>query len=819
MSGSHSTGWDEPYDAFVSYAIDDGEDRVRPLIEQIEREFRAFSPGRAPKLFFDRKLPLDVGGWERDVRKALRESKTMLAIISPAYLRPDTPESPNLCRREWREFVRLDLARQFAAGAWPGEPIIPIFVTPETEVRKSISPESRKWWEVMQRLPGVNAADYWARGANAFRDGALRERLHQLASDLFKRCDFGRRLAAVPRRMMSRVPTFVGRDGHLRQLHDHLTRHGIAAVYAAHDISGIGKSSVAREYAWRYRPDYLGGQFEIDLSQTHKADQLRAQISTLAREHLDPSIPTNAAESMQFELAMAAFNGLPAGRKALLLLDNLSTSDASLLNAASRGILLPSPEKVHVVVTTRAEESLLSDLTVVRVDLLSHGEALDVLARHRPFAIDESDPEVRRLREGTLPPSSPAAVAAGAAEPEWKQALTIANRLSRHTLSLALAGGYLGVRRELTLGAFLKTMDIAGTGMSAHEASRLARSGERLAMRVDAESLVEQVCAGSLEWLEKTAPLAMEVLGYASYLPPGDVPTAWLDALAGEGGKEARRAHDPKAVRKAIRLLLDLQYLLGAPGQPQVRMHPVVQAVVRRRANASQGSRGWLGLLPGLGGRRGGRERRLRRALSHALTRSIELGRGSAMPPGSGPEVLTLLQVCTIYAGHADAARTGLSIVALLQQLGRMSDAYRAATQARDTMEHLAALSPTSRHVLRDLSISYEKVGDVSRAWGICRRLWPAIAKAWRSRSESRPPRRSTPPRNAISASVAGSWGTCSAAWGTFRERWPASAGAWRSPSGSRRPPPPTPRRSAILASVAKSSATCRAPWRTSTAR
>lgn len=120
--------WDEPYDLFISYAHADGVANIEPVVEQVETEHAGFSPSNPLKVFFDKRSIANASFWEQEIRKALRQSKMMLAFISPDYLRPDTPERPNWCRREWDEFVRVETTRQYTAGVWPGEAIVPVFL-------------------------------------------------------------------------------------------------------------------------------------------------------------------------------------------------------------------------------------------------------------------------------------------------------------------------------------------------------------------------------------------------------------------------------------------------------------------------------------------------------------------------------------------------------------------------------------------------------------------------------------------------------------------------------------------------------------------
>ena len=127
----------------------------------------------------------------------------------------------------------------------------------------------------------------------------------------------------------------------------HLSRRGIDADlhrgaggfgegHPANGVGGIGKSALAREYAYLFRREYLGGQFEIDLSAVHNAAGLRSQVVMLARGELRADISYALPEDAQFTLARAAFSRIPAGEQVLLILDNLNEEDAALVSRAGR---------------------------------------------------------------------------------------------------------------------------------------------------------------------------------------------------------------------------------------------------------------------------------------------------------------------------------------------------------------------------------------------------------------------------------------------------------------------------------------------------
>src|SRR5262249_45031417 len=145
-------------------------------------------------------------------------------------------------------------------------------------------------------------------------------------------------------------------------------------------------------------------------------------------------------EAEQHARAKAAFQMRAPGQTALLILDNLNEEDAAIVGRANRDAL-PSAEKVHLLITTRAEPRNLGGIETVPLDILSPGDALDLLFRYRRFALNPADPEYLEARAGN---NLLTEYVEAPADQEWKAALAIVNRLGRHTLAVTLVGAWLG---------------------------------------------------------------------------------------------------------------------------------------------------------------------------------------------------------------------------------------------------------------------------------------------------------------------------------------------------------------------------------------
>jgi hypothetical protein len=104
------------YDLFISYAhADDDQGTVTALVEEIKARQRRID-GQPMRIFFDREAIRDMNDWEMRILTGLRESRVMIAMLSPAYF------DSTYCRKEWEWFADHETER-----AMTGEAIAPIY--------------------------------------------------------------------------------------------------------------------------------------------------------------------------------------------------------------------------------------------------------------------------------------------------------------------------------------------------------------------------------------------------------------------------------------------------------------------------------------------------------------------------------------------------------------------------------------------------------------------------------------------------------------------------------------------------------------------
>ncbi|HEV3145501.1 MAG TPA: TIR domain-containing protein [Gemmataceae bacterium] len=559
--------WTEPYDLFISYARKDNEGgMISILVDLIEKDFEAFSPSVRLKVFFDKQSILDGQYWENKLKKGLWQSKVMLAVLSEAYFQSEW------CQREWEEFIKLDQAR-----IYPGEALTPIFIVAPKELSKNIPSAAREWWEKISKVQGVEMHPFWPKGREALQEQMVRDRMRLLQRNILLRMEHAKALANMPRHMRERNPNFVGRAQELAMIRNQLRQHEMVGICAVNGVAGIGKSTVAREYAYLYRREYLGGQFEIDLKNIDSLTGLLDRLVDIARDDFNADIPRDLPPARKYELAKAAFERRE--HTVLVILDNLNEESSTLVGKANRA-KLPSAEKVHYLITTRAEPDSMGGIKTITLDILPPADALDLLLRYREFARRQDDPDYLGARAGSYPSEELGDLLTVELPPdqEWKAALAIVNRLGRHALATSLVAAYLGVHSEISYVNFARDLATHDIGLALDQAGH----DEKVRNLIEhPETLIGELFERSVARL---SPLALRTLEYAANLPPDQVPLDFLKQLVTQDQEMAEalrpKPFHPPPLEETLGTLAGLQYLVG---KPYAHMHRVLQEVVRRR--------------------------------------------------------------------------------------------------------------------------------------------------------------------------------------------------------------------------------------------
>lgn len=93
------------YDLFISYPRrDNAQGRITQLVELIKADFAPFA-NRELVHFFDQQEIHGMSDWRQRILQGLRESRLLLACLSPAYLQIE------YCEWEFVEYLKYEIGR------------------------------------------------------------------------------------------------------------------------------------------------------------------------------------------------------------------------------------------------------------------------------------------------------------------------------------------------------------------------------------------------------------------------------------------------------------------------------------------------------------------------------------------------------------------------------------------------------------------------------------------------------------------------------------------------------------------------------------
>lgn len=527
------------YDLFVSYSRRDNQQgRVTQLVERIKLDFEAFA-GRPIVPFFDLTEINGMEDWRHRILQALRESRLLLACLSPAFLESE------YCEWEFHEYLKHEVARLYG-----GQGVAPIYFVevPGWEDRDF---ESRcaAWVAELRRRQHFDLRPWYQAGEESLHDAAVKERMKSLHEQLRDRIRRGEHSEQSLGNVDAHNPHFIGRISELRRLRETVALGRVGVLTAVHGLGGVGKTALAIEYAHTFAHEYGGGRWQI---RCEGKDDLRSAVAELASPlGLLQSDDDTRDPDWQFQRVLAELRRLADVRKpnrCLLLLDNV---DRPSLVEPAQIQRLPAADWLHVIATTRLGANELygahSDRSFLPVDELPEADALDLIATYQPDGEFRSDAE--RLA-----------------------ACGIVRLLGRFTLAVETAAVYLGqFVGDVTCEDFLtrlKKEGLSGLETATSPSSQGVRHGEK---RLTA------TLQPTLERLTEPEKLA---LNYAAILPPDHVALTWIRVLVArtfpEIGRDAEPGyHDPWS--DLLRRLLSLRLLQITSTAQQARMHRLVQ--------------------------------------------------------------------------------------------------------------------------------------------------------------------------------------------------------------------------------------------------
>lgn len=289
-----------------------------------------------------------------------------------------------------------------------------------------------------------------------------------------------------PRNLPDRNDKFAGRTEELDRIHELLCRHekdasvGVTQQAAAHGLGGVGKTSVAIEYAWRHLNDYPGGLFVL----TCDRDLLLPVIVDLADQFgvEEADTPEHTAQRVK--------EHLEASESSLLILDNVR--DPKQWGDTEWSRYLPGGN-CRRLITTRSRH--LPGLEMYPIERLPRDQGIELLARHRDDAGKSENEQI----VGDIV--------------DWFDGLAV---------GLTVVGAYMSLHPDLTWEAYQKSLEAKGLGAVRAAEDEVDDAGglpDRYEKRVDAV-FDETIAALGVE--------QRRALEYAALLPEDTVVRIWL---------------------------------------------------------------------------------------------------------------------------------------------------------------------------------------------------------------------------------------------------------------------------------------------------
>jgi tetratricopeptide (TPR) repeat protein len=463
-----------------------------------------------------------------------------------------------------------------------------------------------------------------------------------------------------PQVLMHDEEAFAGREEDLKRLRNLLWSGGTAAPTRAgakgliHEatltgMAGIGKSSLARAYAFRHRGEYCA----VWWLRAESTETLIDDLIDIGKRDISGLGRWNDREA--------------AARKALGLIATRKTKQPWLLvydNAPRPGIVRPwRPERnAHVLVTSRNPEWDAA----VPLELLTPEAAVEFLCD----TADRREPQ------------------------DSEEAAALAEQLGHLPLALAHAAGKCRVSPGISFADYGRRL----VELWAHKPDECATHGRNiLSVHATFSIALDAIVAGGAEGELPPCPEAETVIGVLAHLAPDHVPEPLLAPLyAGDGAAMSASALDRALAELGANGLIAWGEF--EDGAPHLNVHRLVQEIVRARL-ALKGRAGEVATLA---------TRAVESTFDATGTFDAQIHNRRWLPhaveavrraPRDGPEawhtLWTQLHIGDLYV--------------MRRSLGQALVAYR---DGLALANQLAKANPGNAGWQLDLSVSQEKIGN-----------------------------------------------------------------------------------------------------------
>jgi tetratricopeptide (TPR) repeat protein len=331
-------------------------------------------------------------------------------------------------------------------------------------------------------------------------------------------------------------PFFTGGEEVLAELRKTLDERGVVALTG---LTGMGKTQMAAQYAYRHRMDYPAVLWV-------RAESLETLFSDLSQLAARLELPEREAKEQSVVLD-AVKRWLDEQERWLLVLDNVE--DYGIVRDLTRKA--DAAKGHHIIITTQTQ-------------------GLGSVGKQRLFPMERDQGALLLLRRAQRLTRDNPLSSVGSQEAAF--AREIAEEVGGLPLALDQAGAFIE-ETACGLADYLKLLRERSQAL-------LDRRGG-----LDSDHLsVGKTFLTSLEKLQKMNPAAAELLQAAAFLPPDAIPEEIFIEGAAEFGPElSSAASDALRWNDAIACVLKFSLLERDPEKKLLAVHRIVQAVLKSR--------------------------------------------------------------------------------------------------------------------------------------------------------------------------------------------------------------------------------------------
>lgn len=507
------------YDVFVSYAnYDNAYNQVDEVVETIRRLH--FQQERSPlRLFYDREQSRGWDDWEKRLLVGMRSARVMVAMVSPAYFQSA------YCRKEWEEYCKREMELSLAQ-----EGIVPLYIIRVEEFDEDAENNLTAWYaDLKNRAEWIDIRDWWTGGRPLTPENesfiALERACH-------------RRLVRVRQSLSSRTnipphnPVFCGRLSELKSIYEYFEQQTGKAV-GLWGMAGMGKSSLAFEFAHAYGYRYTGGRYLLSATDTFDVVEAIAGLAdvigiALTTEERKDAVVTYQRIIDYWEEVYKA----DTSKRVLLVFDHVTQPDCFSYEFLSQLL----PECVEVLFTSQQAFSEHSLIHSMEIGTLSTSEALQLFSQHRPFLNEAEQIAARTIIE---------------------------EHLQGFTFAIEVVAIYLLRHPQVRYEEYLQELQTTQI-----KALDKAGQADEVQLARHRQSVISQLLTPTLELL---TDIERQALAIASWFPPTFVVIPWIESLLSP-------EYDWE---KIWRRLGSFGLITPTTDNRIVRMHQLVQGIVQ----------------------------------------------------------------------------------------------------------------------------------------------------------------------------------------------------------------------------------------------